>query len=99
MSKLNKAQKQEIRDREQDKAVMQRKLLASRIKVVTTLQTVNDQQAKLISNLRAEIDRLKRIDAALSDFNLEKQRKAIDDLADEGFENVLASRQPRRFPL
>lgn len=97
MSKRNKAQKQEIRDREQREAVGRRKLLSAKIKIVTTLQKVNDAQAELISELHAENKRLKDIDDVMKDFNFEKERKAIEDLADEGFREVLTSRQKRRY--
>jgi hypothetical protein len=63
----------------------------------TILQKVNDGQAVLISELRVEINRLKGIDASLIDFNLEKERKQQDDLAREGFDEVIASRQPTRY--
>ena len=96
MSKWNKAQKAEIAARVQRDAVKRRRLLAANIKVVTILQKVNDGQTGLIAQLRAEIDRLKGIDAALSDFNRKKQREQQDDLAHEGFEQVIASRQPAR---
>jgi hypothetical protein len=58
---------------------------------------INEGQAVLISKLRVEIDRLKGIDAALSDFNREKEREQMDDLAREGFDDVVASRQPTRY--
>ncbi len=61
----------------------------------TILQKVNDSQAVLISELRTEIKQLKKIDASLSDFNFEKLKKEEDDLAREGFDEVIASRPKR----
>lgn len=97
MSKWNKAQKAEIAARVQRDAVTRRKLLASRIKLVTNLQAANNGQAALIAELRAENKRLKDIDNTMKDFDFAKLRKAQDDLADEGFGEVLASRQERRY--
>lgn len=97
MSKWNKAQKAEIAARVQRDAVKRRRLLAANIKVVTNLQAANDGQAALITELRAENKRLKDIDNMMKDFDLKKQREALDDLAHEGFEEILASRQKRSY--
>lgn len=96
MSKWNKVQKQAIRNREQRDVVKRRKQLATIIKNATILQKVNDGQAAVISSLRKENERLKSIDATTFDFNLKKERKQMDALAVEGFEQVLASRQNSR---
>ncbi len=49
-----------------------------------------------ISELREHIHDLKEIDAAIQDFNFEKLKKEQDDLAFEGFKQIITARQPRR---
>ena len=95
MSKYNKAQKQEIRDRIQRDAVARRKRLAVNIRSIATLQKVNDGQAELITELRTEVERLKSVDSALSDFNYERFNQQREDFAREGFEEVKQLRQFR----
>jgi hypothetical protein len=56
------------------------------------LVAINDSQAKLVSELRAEIERLKGVDAALKDFNFEIEKAELKALAEEGFADVVASR-------
>ena len=67
--------------------------ILSAIKVVTTLQKVNDSQAYLIAELRKDIKRLQTIDGTLKDFNGAKALKEREDFAREGFDEVCAARR------
>lgn len=61
------------------------------------LRLVNDGQAIINSRLRGEIEVLKALDGALKDFSREILKKELEDMAREGFEEVITSRQPRSY--
>lgn len=56
---------------------------------------INTQLDEIHSN-QDEIDRLRSIDRALSDFIFERNSKERDEFAREGFEEVVASRPLKR---
>jgi len=109
MSKWNKHEKAEIAAREQREAVLRRKLFAvsrgegraiyaddkgNHHDIVNIIEQ-NETMRKINNTLVEENKRLKGIDEALKDFNREKQREQESNFADEGFEQVVTSRQKR----
>jgi hypothetical protein len=56
------------------------------------LRSLREKQAIIINNQLDEIDRLKSIDAAVRDFIFERDQHTRDLFAEEGFEEVVASR-------
>jgi hypothetical protein len=56
------------------------------------LQVIREKQAVIINTQMDEIDRLKSIDKAVRDFIFERSQAERDEFAEEGFEEVVASR-------
>lgn len=71
----------------------------TKVKMAFEIHRLNnaiEMKDSIISELRDEISDLKEIDKAIQDFNLEKLKKQLSDLEYEGFQEIIAHRQPRR---
>lgn len=56
------------------------------------LQVIREKQAEIIETQLDEINRLRSIDVHVRDFIFERSQHEQDDLAREGFDDVVASR-------